>query len=147
MPRASCARVLEAARPVPGTHNAKIKGKAFFSFPVCLKDLPASSLLTLFKVSRSVLSPVDLVRLLGGLKIKPWSHLKAFFRKKDSGRRKKPSGNLTGSSFSLSSHGSALSLRRDKSLIDNDNSNDLHLGLQFPVFHMHYPTLPPVLNT
>lgn len=81
--------------------------------------------------------------LLGCSKIKPQVPFESLFESGRFGWQKKPFGNLSGSSFSLSFpflSCSALSLRRDKSLIDNGNSHPLYLSLQFLVFHMHYPS-------
>lgn len=74
-PGASRAR---RGQPSPGSRRAKLKGEAFFPFRFfCFKDLPASSLLRLFKVSWPVLPPGDLMRLLGHSSFKSRSHFKA----------------------------------------------------------------------
>lgn len=136
---------------LPGKPQGKDKRRGLFSFCFfCLKDLPASSLLRLFKVSWPVSSPGDLMRLLSHSSFKSRSHFKALFEKEDADGRK-PFGNLSGSAFSLGSQGfhflncSALSLRGDKSVIGRGNSSHLHPALQFPVFdpHCRFSSPPP----
>lgn len=64
---------------LPGKPQGKVKRRGFFfSFRFfCFKDLPASFLLRLFRVSWPVLPPGDLMRLLGRSSFKSRSRFKA----------------------------------------------------------------------